>query len=112
MPNRLPDSSTSRADSSARIDAEPPPRLIGIWPTARKNHAVLGSSKYSALATNVIRRRSISGRKIESENDRWLLARMHGPFLGTFSRPSTRTRKKNRKRGVRIALSNQYVTAR
>ena len=40
-------------------------------PEARKNHAVFGSSKYSALATNVTRRRTTSGRKIESENERW-----------------------------------------
>src|SRR3954447_11828908 len=98
------------AESRARWEADPPPRLMGICPTARKNHAVLGSSKYSAFATNVIRRRRTSGRKIESENDRWLLARMAAPFFGRCSIPSTRTRKKNRKMGVRIALNNQYVT--
>ena len=64
---------------------------MGIWPTARKNQAVLGSSKYSALATNVTRRDSTRGRKIESQNERWLPARMAGPSSGTFSRPSTRT---------------------
>jgi hypothetical protein len=65
---------------------------MGICPTARKNHAVFGSSKYSALATKVILRCSTSGRKIESENDTWLLARMAPPATGTNSIPSTRTR--------------------
>ena len=39
------------AVSSARCDASPPLRFIGIWPAARKNHAVFQLSKYSALAT-------------------------------------------------------------
>src|SRR3954454_6130977 len=110
MPNKPPCSRTSWADSRARRLALPPPRLIGIWPTARKNHAVFLSSKYSALATNVTRRRSTSGRKIESEKDRWLLASMAGPFLGRFSSPSTRTRNRNRRIGVRTAFSTQYIT--
>ena len=59
---------------------------------ARKNHAVFGSSKYSALATKVTRRRSTSGRKTESENETWLLARITGPSVGTFCSPSTVTR--------------------
>ena len=54
---------------------------------ARKNHAVFGSSKYSAFATNVIRRFITSGRKIESENDTWFEAMMTGPSLGRFSSP-------------------------
>jgi hypothetical protein len=45
--------------------------------------------KYSAFATNVTRRRTTSGRTIESKNDRWLLARMAGPVSGTWCRPST-----------------------
>src|SRR5438093_919443 len=85
MPNSSPRPSTSRAAASARSDAGPPSRLIGIWPTARKNHAVLGSSKNSALATNVMRRRSTIGRKIESQNETWLLARMAPP--GPLDRP-------------------------
>src|SRR3954468_17581617 len=90
--------------------ALPPPRLIGIWPAARKNHAVFLSSKYSALATKVTRRRMTSGRKIESENDKWLLARMAGPFLGRCSPPSTRTRNAKRRIGVRTAFRTQYIT--
>ncbi|CAM5302766.1 hypothetical protein SVIOM342S_04489 [Streptomyces violaceorubidus] len=34
-----------------------------------------------------------AGRKNESENDRWLLARMAGPSAGMCSRPSTQGRK-------------------
>ena len=74
--------STSVADASARSLALPPSRRIGIWPTPRKNHAVFGSSKYSALATNVTRRRRTSGMKIESRNERWFEARITGPRFG------------------------------
>ena len=45
--------------------------------------------KYSAFATNVTFRLTTSGMKIESENDRWLLAMIAGPRSGTYSRPST-----------------------
>ncbi len=45
--------------------------------------------KYSAFATNVTFRLTISGMKIESENERWLLAMIAGPRAGTLSRPST-----------------------
>src|SRR5207302_11398980 len=99
-----------KAESSARWDADPPPRLMGIWPTARKNHAVFLSSKYSALATNVMRRRSTKGRKMESENERWLLARMAAPCGGSLALPSTLTLKSSRSTGVRIALRTQYIT--
>ncbi len=33
-----------------------------------------------------------SGRKNESEKDRWLLAKMAGPLAGRFSSPSTHGR--------------------
>src|SRR5688572_30715397 len=111
MPKRCPPSRTSAAESRAAIDADPPVRLIGICPTARKNHAVFGSSKYSALATKVMRRRRTSGRKIESQNEMWLLARIAGPESGMFSMPSTRTRQKNRSTGVSRSLSTQYAIA-
>jgi len=83
---------------------------MGICPAARKNHAVLGESKYSALARNVTLRRTTRGMKKESQNDWWLAARTAGPFFGMFSRPSTFTRQSTRKMGVRIALSSQYAT--
>jgi hypothetical protein len=57
--------------------------------------------KYSCLATNVTRRLTISGMKIESENDRWLLARIAGPWSGTCSRPSTLGLKINLSQGPR-----------
>ncbi len=87
-----PASSTARAAARAPSLADPPLRRMGIWPTARKNQAVFGSSKYSALATKVTRRRITIGRKIESQNDTWFEARMTGPSAGTCSSPSTRTR--------------------
>ena len=107
----LPFPSTSlRAVSSARSDTLPPPRRIGICPAARKNHAVFHESKYSALARNVTLRRTTNGMKKESQKDWWLAARTTGPFAGMFSRPSTFTRHRTKKIGVRIALSTQYLT--
>ncbi len=50
--------------------------------------------KYSDLAMKVTRRFIRAGRKKESENERWLLARIAGPVLGMFSIPSTHGRKK------------------
>jgi hypothetical protein len=41
------------------------------------------------LARKVIFRSTTSGRKKESEKDRWLLARMAGPSSGMCSMPST-----------------------
>jgi hypothetical protein len=37
----------------------------------------------------VIRRGTSSGKKNESEKDRWLLAKMTAPSSGTFSSPIT-----------------------
>ena len=100
------------AESRARCDADPPSRLMGIWPRARKIHAVFFFSKYSALATKVIRRLSTRGRKTESENDKWLLARMAGPSVGTCSGSFGLTLNSTRRSGVRMALRTQYVTDR
>ncbi len=44
-------------------------------------------------------RGTTSGRKNESENDRWLLARIAAPSSGTFSAPSTQGRKSTRSHG-------------
>lgn len=55
--------------------------------------------KYSIFAEKVIRRGTISGRKMESEKDRWLLARMAGPVAGTWCSPSTQGRKTRRTGG-------------
>src|SRR3954451_24429979 len=108
MPNTPPACNTSVADASARSLALPPSRRIGICPTPRKNHAVFGSSKYSALATNVTRRRITSGMKTESRNDRWFEARITGPRRGRCSRPSTFTRKHTPSTGVSAPLTTQY----
>jgi hypothetical protein len=76
-------------------------------PTARKNQAVFQVSKYSALATKVTRLRTTSGRNRLSINEWWLDARIAGPFFGTFSAPSTRTRKTNRNTGVMMNFNTQ-----
>jgi acyl-CoA synthetase (AMP-forming)/AMP-acid ligase II len=58
-------------------------------------------AKYSAFATKVTFRRTISGMKIESENDKWLLAMIAAPSAGTLSAPSTRGRNSSRNHGPR-----------
>jgi len=45
------------------------------------------------LAKKITWRGTTSGMKIESANDRWLLATMTGPSSGMFSSPSTHGRK-------------------
>ncbi len=64
--------------------------------------------KYSILAGKVILLGRTSGSHTESENDRWLLAKMAGPSRGTFSRPSTQGRKTVLSNGPRAkTLRNQ-----
>ena len=64
--------------------------------------------KYSALATNVTRRGSVSGMNSQSAYERWLLARMAGPSSGMFSEPETRGRKTTRRSGpMAIHFKNQ-----
>ena len=67
-----------------------------------------GVVKYSALATNVTRRGSVSGMNSQSAYERWLLARIAGPSSGTFSAPSTTGRKMIRSNGpIAIHFRNQ-----
>ncbi len=67
-----------------------------------------GEVKYSALATKVTRRGRVSGMNIQSEYDRWLLARIAGPLSGTFSAPSATGRKISFRKGPRaIHFRNQ-----
>ena len=92
--------------SSAAFAAEPPQRSIGICPTPVKNIRLSKPLsplpvKYSGLARKVTCRGTISGMKIESENDRWLLAMIAAPSAGTWSAPSTRGRKSSRSQGPR-----------
>lgn len=91
--------------------ASPAPRAPSGRPAARptplKKAAVNlpltpGEVKYSAFAMKVTLRSSIAGRKKESENDRWLLARIAGPSRGMFSIPSTH--------GRNAALSGEPIT--
>jgi hypothetical protein len=101
------------ADISAPAAASAPPRSIGTWPAPEKNcfwnqPLMPGVVKYSALATNVTRRGSVSGMNSQSAYDRWLLARMAGPESGTLCEPSTCGRKTTRRMGPRaIHLRNQ-----
>ena len=92
------------ADISAPAAASAPERSIGTWPEPEKN--VLCNRplrpvpvKYSALATKVTRRGSVSGMKSQSAYERWLLARIAGPSSGTFSAPCTWGRKTTRSSG-------------
>ena len=90
----------------------PPLRSTGSWPTPRKNSALARPLipvpvKYSALARNVTRRLSMSGRKIESENERWLEARIAPPVEGTCSPPRTHGRNSERSTGPRTDLTAQ-----
>ncbi len=48
-----------------------------------------------------MRRSIMRGRKIESENDRWLLAMIAAPSDGTFSAPSTLGRNSSFNHGPR-----------
>ena len=65
---------------------------MGTWPAPEKNFfwnqpLIPGLVKYSALATKVTRRVSVSGMNSQSAYDRWLLARIAGPSSGTLSTP-------------------------
>jgi hypothetical protein len=99
MPKSPPLSTTWMPALTAAAPApRAPERSTGSWPTPLKKAAVSlpftpGAVKYSALAMKVTLRSRTAGRKKESENDRWLLARIAGPCAGTFSRPSTQGRK-------------------
>ncbi len=77
---------------------------MGTWPAPEKNFfwnqpLMPGVLKYSAFATNVTRRGSVSGMNSQSAYDRWLLARIAGPSSGMCSAPSTCGRKTIRRTG-------------
>jgi hypothetical protein len=113
MPATLPDLSTRSSVSRAAWAALPPERSTGIVPVLRKNWRMSQPLiplpvKYSAFATNVTLRSTISGVKIESEKERWLQARMTGPVGGTLRRPSTTGRNRPFSNGPRTTyLSSQ-----
>src|SRR5690606_15293331 len=65
---------------------------------------------YSALATKLTLRGSISGRKVESAIDRWLEARIAGPVAGTCSAPSMRGRHSRRRNGPVTIFVSWYST--
>ena len=55
--------------------------------------------KYSDLARKVTLRLTTSGKKNESQNDRWLLARIAGRSSGMFSSPRPTGRHNARRNG-------------
>jgi hypothetical protein len=57
--------------------------------------------KYSLLARKTTGLGHCSGKKMESEKERWLLARIAGPEVGTFSTPRVQGLKIKRSRGPR-----------
>jgi len=68
--------------------------------------------KYSLLARKTTGLGHCSGKKMESENDRWLLARIAAPEVGTFSTPRVQGLKIKRSRGPRRnVFSMKYVIA-
>jgi hypothetical protein len=68
--------------------------------------------KYSLFARKTTGLLSISGRNIESENDRWLLARMAAPSEGIFSEPLTQGRNNTLRIGPRnMFFSRKYHMA-
>ncbi len=113
MPNRSPCSRIRCAEASAPSAALAPERSIGTWPAPEKNFfwnqpLMPGVVKYSAFATNVTRRCSVSGMNSQSAYERWLLARIAGPSAGTCSAPSTTGRKISRSSGpMAIHFRNQ-----
>ena len=102
--------------SIAACAARPPDRSTGMVPAPTKNILVRKPLiplpvKYSALATKVTFRFTISGMKIESEKERWLLAMIAAPVRGRCSRPSTSGRKISLSHGPRRTyFSSQYST--
>ena len=97
---------------SARSLASPPDLSTGIWPTPLKKALLTRPFsprpvKYSDLARKTTLRGSGSGAKKWSENDRWLLAMIAGPSLGTLSMPSAHGRNTILRKGPSIALTTQ-----
>ncbi len=71
----------------AASEARPPPRCTGMVPTPSMNARVAAPLtplpvKYSALPRNTTLRFITSGKKIESENDRWFDARIARALRG------------------------------
>ena len=107
MPSTPPLVSDVAGRGQGPLRALPPSRRMGIWPAARKNHDVFHESKYSALATNVTRRRNTSGQE-QRVAERDVVGRQdHGPVAGHVSRPSTSTRHSSRKMGLSRDFSTQ-----
>jgi hypothetical protein len=76
-----------------------------------KNPLIPLPVKYSLLARKTTGLGHCSGKKIESEKERWLLARIAAPEVGTFSTPRVQGLKIKRRRGPSTnVLSMKYVT--
>src|SRR5450755_2718380 len=113
MPSNSPACSTLRPVLKPDALALPPDRSTDNCPIALKNQRLNvplmpRRLKYSDLAMNVTLRPGItSGAKKESEKDRWLLAMIAAPCVGTFSRPTTFGRKISRRLAPSVHLRNQ-----
>lgn len=69
-------------------------------PHCRKNQALTGFEKCSALLMLTMVRRVAIGRTTWSSAERWLEARMAAPFFGMLRRPTTLTRNVGRTRAT------------
>lgn len=82
---------------------------MGSWFVSRKNSAVSlplrpVPVKYSDFARKITGRGTIRGIKMESENDKWLDARMAAPSAGTLSSPLTQGRNRSFSTGPRTKV--------
>src|SRR3954465_8330677 len=97
MPSWPPLARCSRPEFSDASEALPPERSIGNWLMPRKKCFITQPTtplpvKYSLLARKLMGRLTATGRKTESTNDRWLLAKITAPDDGTFSSPRVQGR--------------------
>jgi hypothetical protein len=68
--------------------------------------------KYSLLARKTTGLGHCSGKNMESENERWLLARIAAPVVGTFSTPRVQGLNIKRSKGPRMnVFKMKYVIA-
>jgi hypothetical protein len=75
-----------------------------------KNPLIPLPVKYSLLARKTTGLGHCSGKNIESEKDRWLLARMAAPEVGTFSTPRVQGLNKKRRSGPKMnVFKMKYV---
>src|SRR5664279_750758 len=89
---------------SAAVDRDPPWRSTGTCPVAVHTHRMTRprtpeERKYSLFATKVGRRGDTDDRTRESTSARWFGARITGPAVGTWCRPTNSGRVNQRTAG-------------